>query len=279
MAHGTAPADAVDPKATFSNKYKGEATEVAKLLEQNNTDEAVKRLQLDSHLKPHEFHNFMKQVQAAYAEDKSKNNDLPNVHFADEKVGGIRVAVDKEGQPQTDVIFQVKPEELAKRGEKPIPMTGDLLGLTKEQTTQILDIQKKEKADGKGTHKFGDIAVSLGMKTPDEVNAALDQQDHLRAKQLADDVSKGMPLGRNEGYFQMLKRTHPELADETASKFAHKMLKLNHNNIHLKEGSELPVLSEKQRAETEATAYADIHKRTGQVKAKAGQPLSEIPPG
>jgi hypothetical protein len=278
MAHGTAPADAVDPKATFSNKYKGEATEVAKLLEQNNTDEAVKRLQLDSHLKPHEFHNFMKQVQAAYAEDKSKNNDLPNVRFADDKESGIRVAVDK-GKPQTDVIFEVKPEELAKRGEKPIPMTGDLLGLTKEQTTQILDIQKKEKADGKGTHRFGDIAVSLGMKTPEEVNAALDQQDHLKAKQLTDDVSKGMPLGPNEGYFQMLKRTHPELSDVAASKFAHHMLKLNHNRTNLTEGSELPVLNQKQRAETEAAAYADIHKKTGQVKAKAGQPLSEIPPG
>jgi hypothetical protein len=277
MAQATPPADAVDPKATFSNKYKGEATEVAHLLEQNNA-EAVKRLQLDSHLPPHEFHNFMKQVQATYAADKSANPDLPNVSFADNK-DGIKVAVDKAGQKQTDVIFEVKPEELAKRGEKPIPMTGDLLGLTKEQTNQILDIQKQEKADGKGTHRFGDIAVSLGMKTPEEVNAALDQQDHLKAKQVADDVSKGMPLGRNEGYYQMLKRTHPELSNETASKFAHHMLKLNHNRTNLIEGSELPVLNGKQRAETEAAAYADIHKKTGQVKAKAGQPLSEIPPG
>src|SRR5271166_5296854 len=101
----------VDPKTTFAQKYQGEATAVAKLLE-TNTDEAVKRLQLDSHMQPHEFHAFMKQVQDAYAKDKSANNDLPNVIFADDKKMGIQVGVGKPGKDQAEIVFAKKPEEL-----------------------------------------------------------------------------------------------------------------------------------------------------------------------
>jgi hypothetical protein len=37
-------------------------------------------------------------------------------------------------------------------------------------------------------------------------------------------------------------------------------------------------MNAKERAEVEAFAYADAHKKTGQVKAKFGQDLSELPP-
>ena len=269
----------LDPEAIFSAKYTSEAAQVAKLLEQKNTDEAVKRLQLDAKLPPHELHVFMKQVQAAYAADKSKNPDLPDVIFADDKKNGIKVGVGKDGQKEASIIFEVKPEDLAKQNDNSIPMTGDLLGLKPEQTKQILDIQAAEKAAGKGVHKFGDIAVSLGMKTPEEVNAALDKQDHLKAQQLANDLSKSMPLGNYEGYRQLLDRTHPELKDKVSHDYSHVMKRLNHGKINLHYGTMLPILNGKQTHEVEAAAYADIHKKTGQVKAKAGQPLSEIPPG
>ena len=88
-----------------------------------------------------------------------------------------------------------------------------------------------------------------------------------------------MPIGKGEGYYQVVKRTHPDLTDDAALKLAHMMKKLNHGKEHLVAGQALPVMNAKEKAEVEALAYADAHKRTGQVKAKPGQALSEIPPG
>lgn len=276
MANGAG--EAIDPKTALSSKYAGEAQSVAKLLE-TNTQEAANRLQLDSHMKPHEFHAFMKEVKTAYEKDKQGHPDLPNVSFTDDKTG-IQVAVGKPGEKDVQTVFARKAEELKeqadKQGDKPIPYTGVLLGLSKDDTKRILDIQAQEKKDNNGkSHKFGDIAVSLGLKTPEEVNAALDKQDHMRAKQAADDLSKAMPLAPGEGYVPMVHRTHPELADPRA--LGHMIKRNNHNRINLAVGSELPVLNHKQHDKTEAALYAGIHKGTGQVIAKPGQDLKEIP--
>ena len=270
-----------DIQPTIESKYGSEASAVAKLLE-TDSDTAVMRLQVDSHMQPHEFHAFMKEVQSAYSKDKSANPDLPNVIFADDKTNGIKVGVDKPGEKEVPIVFQMSPEKLSKRAEsdKPIPMTGELLGLTKEQTKQILDVQKQEKAsheqDPKAVvHKFGDIAVSLKFKTPEEVNGALDKQDHLKAAQVAADLSKGMPLDKGEGYFQMLQRTHPELSDQAAAKLAHTLKTLNHNRTNLHVGTELNVMSKKEESSLEASIYADLQKKTGHVSAKYGQPLDK----
>jgi hypothetical protein len=198
---------------------------------------------------------------------------------------GIKVALRKPGDNNAQTIFERTPEQLAKAGDKPIPLTGQLLNLSPEQTKQILDIQKAEKENappGSHAHKFGDIAVSLGFKTPEEVNAALEKQDHLKAAQMAQDLSKSMPLAAGEGYKQMVIRTHPELAslpngDSIANHMAHTIKKNNGGKIHLHAGDQLPTLDPKQQANIEAQLYESLHTKTGSVKANFNQPLSEIP--
>jgi len=273
MAH---PNNEVDNTQVFAAKYTGEAANVASLLEKPNTADAAQRLSLDAQISPHEMQGFLKQVRDDYAADRAKNPNLPELICTDDK-SGIKVALKKDGASDATTVFERTPEELAKAGDKPIPMTGDLLGLTKDQTKQVLDVQAAEKAAGKGTHYFGDIVASLGFKTPEEINTALDKQDHLKAHQQADDLSKAMPLAKGEGYFQMLKRTHPELTDEAASQVAHTLKKLHHNDNVLKVGDQMAVLDDQGKAKLEDTAYQAIHKKTGSVKAAFKQPLSEIP--
>jgi hypothetical protein len=265
-----------DNTKVFASKYAGEAANVAGLLEKGNTADATQRLTLDAQIAPHEMHSFLKQVQGAYAADKAKNPQLPDLICVDDK-SGIKVAVKGEGSQEPTTVFERKADDIAKVGDKPIPMTGELLGLSADDTKKVLAVQAAEKQAGNGSHYFGDIVVSLGLKSPEEVNAALSQQDHLKAHQQAEDLSKSMPIAKGEGYFQMLKRTHPALGDEDASHLAHAIKKLNHNQSNLKVGDQLPQLNEKEKAQLEDSVYQQLHKKTGSVQAKANQPLSEIP--
>jgi hypothetical protein len=267
--------DKADLATITPTKYTAEADNVAKLLETNSQD-AAQRLILDGHLSPHELHNFLAQVKADYDKDRAKNPSLPELSIAEDK-DGFKVSLKKDGDKDAATVVEKKYDAAAKAADKPIPQTGELLGLSKEQTQQILDIQKAEKAKGGKSHLFGDIAVSLGFATPEQVNAALDKQDHMKAARLADDMSHSMPLGHKEGYFQLLKRTHPELTDSEASQLAHAMKKLNHNQINLHEGSQLATLNKADEKKLEDQAYASIHQKTGTVHAKFKQPLSEIP--
>ncbi len=266
----------IDNPKVFASKYSGEAANVAALLEKPNTADATHRLALDSQIAPHEMHSFLKDVQSAYAKDKAKNPNLPDLVVVDDK-SGIHVGEKAQGAKDATSIFERKPEDIAKAGDKPIPQTGELLGLSADDTKKVLAVQAAEKQAGKGTHYFGDIAVSLGLKTPEEVNAALTKQDQMKAHQQAEDLSKAMPIAKGEGYYQMLKRTHPEFSDHQASQLAYDIKKLNHNNSHLKVGDQLPVLSEKQKAQLESSIYKTMHDKTGSVKAAFKQPLSEIP--
>jgi hypothetical protein len=272
----TNPHGEADSTKVFSSKYAGEAANVASLLEKPNTTDAAQRLALDAQIAPHEMHAFLKQVQGAYAADKAKDPHLPDLICVDDK-SGIKIAVKKDGSQEATTVFERKAEDIAKVGDKPIPMTGELLGLSADDTKKVLAVQAAEKQAGKGTHYFGDIAVSLGLKTPEEVNAALNKQDHLKAQQQADDLSKSMPIAKGEGYYQMLKRTHPDLSDHDASQLAYMIKKLHHNESVLKVGDQLPVLNDKDKARLEETIYQQLHKKTGSVQAKPNQPLSEIP--
>jgi hypothetical protein len=263
-----------DLTTVANTRYEGEANNVAHLLEKGSTD-VSKRLSLDSQLSPHEAHNFLGRVQEAYDSDRAKNAALPELSISEDK-DGFKVGLKKAGDKDPTNVFEKKYDQAAKAGDNPIPKVGDLLGLTPEQTKKILDVQSQEKAAGKQAHLFGDIAVSLGLKTPEQVNAALEKQDHLRAQRLADDMSHSMPLGHKEGYFQLLKRTHPELDDHNASLLAHTMKRLNHNKSELKVGSQLPVLSLHAKDELEEKIYTTLHKKTGTVHAKLNQPLSEV---
>jgi len=261
-----------DLTSVANTRYEGEANNVAHALENGSVD-AVQKLSLDSHLSPHEAHNFLSRVQQAYDGDRAKNPSLPQLTIA-ENAAGFKVGLIKDGDKDSKTIFEKKYDQSARATDNPIPKIGDLLGLSPDQTKQILSEQDKEKAAGKKAHLFGEIAVSLGLKTPDQVNAALDKQEHLKAQRLADDMSRSMPLGRGEGYFQLLKRTHPELADHDASHLAHAMKRLNGNKIDLKVGSQLPVLSLKAKEQLEEKIYKFLHKETGTVQAEYKQPLS-----
>jgi hypothetical protein len=267
------------PDLIHGDKYEQEAKQVRQLLEHDQSAAAA-RLQVDGRLAPHELHKFL-------ADLKKECKDLPGVTITDDKKG-INVAIKSGDNVQpTDLLKQSK-DDLAKAHDA-IPLSGQLLGLTDDQVKAVLKIQSDEKAaliakgqqalvtQGKGFHRFNDIAVSLGYCTPDQAEAALKKQDQLRAEQVAGDLSKGMPILPSEGPYQMLKRTHPEIPDEVASRYAHFVKHLNGGKTVMHVGQELQVLTAKQRKALTTELYNTNRAVTGDVSAKVGQPLSEVP--
>jgi len=267
------------PDLVHSDKYEQEAKQVRQLLE-HDPKAAAERLQVDGRLAPHELHKFL-------ADLKKECKDLPGVTITDDRTGiDVSLKPNETSQP-TDLLKRSK-EDLAKANDA-IPLSGQLLGLNDDQVKAILKIQSDEKAaliakgqqalvaQGKGFHKFNDIAVSLGYCTPEDAEKALKKQDMLKAEQLAGDLSKGMPILPGEGPFQMLKRTHPDIPDDVASRFAHFVKHLNKSGDVMDVGQELIVLTPKQRKHLIAELYNTNRTVTGDVKAKAGQALSEIP--
>lgn len=254
------------------DKYKAEANQVKELLKEHKTDEAADRLRLDAQMAPHEFHKFIASLQ-------KECKGVPDCSITDDK-NGIAVTAkitEPNGETTTRTLLERSAKELAKANDQ-IPRTGDLLGLSSEQTKKILDIQASEKAVNAGaSHKFGDIAVSLGYSTASEVNDALRKQDRMAADQIAGDVSRLMPLARTEGYFQALKRTHPEIPDDVAAKFASHMREINNNREILNVAEQLPIISEKEKENLAGNLYEQRAKATGIVNAQKFQPLSEIP--
>lgn len=261
-----------------SRKYDGEAHHVAALLQHHDFDGAQRALAADGHLQPHELHKFMQQLKTACSPNGSL---LPDITITDDK-SGIKIALKPDAGSEPKTVFERSADELAKAKDK-IPMTGELLNLTAEQTKAILDQQQQERKEHGGkSHMFGDIAVSMGFATPEQVNKALQKQDRLKAEQSADDLLRSMPVQQGEGYVQMLQRTRPEMdwahVHENAEALKHK----NHNRNVLREGEQLPAAglahpgAEKRKLTTEF--YEENRKKTGSVHAThRGQPLADIP--
>ncbi|HEY9777802.1 MAG TPA: hypothetical protein V6C81_28840 [Planktothrix sp.] len=258
-----------------SSKYAGEASAVAKLLETDNRDEAAQRLSVDSHLSPHESQAFLDGVKARYNQDRASNPNLPDLDIKMGK-GGYKVALNTESGSES--VFEKKFQNGETSGDQPIPRTGDMLGLTDEQTKSILGVQSYEKAQHKPQHKFGDIAVSLGFRTPDEVNDALARQDYMHADRLVEDLSHGMPIGKGEGYYQMLRRTHPELSEQDALVVSHGLRFLNDNKTVLHVGDQVPMMDDRTKAQMKAQIFESMRTKTGTVHAQFGQPLDQVAP-
>jgi hypothetical protein len=257
-------------KLTSGDKYVTEAASVEGLLKEGDIKAASERLRIDGHLAPHELHKFM----ADLKNDAKK--DLPNVTITDDQSKGIKVEVTSPHAREAKTVFEVKADELAKATDK-IPLTGQLLGLSKEKTDAILAIQNAEKAKltkdqvatGQGFHRFGDIAVSLGYSTPDAVNKALDAQDHMRAKQSAEDMSHSLPVQAGEGYYDMIRRSRG-IDNHTAAHLAHVVKANEHGKSVLNIGDQLRVLTPAQEAALEEQLYEKNRKITGRVQAQPG---------
>jgi hypothetical protein len=280
MTHPHATQDLPDPDLAHSkvSKYEHEAEKVHKLLA-HDPEAAAARLRVDGKMAPHELHKF-------FAELKKDCKDLPNVTITDDD-NGINVSVKKGETKKPTDIFKRNAEDLGK--EKEIPQIAQLLKLTEQETDRVLKTQEQEKdalykagkkdllEKGKGFHSFVDIAVSLGYCTPEDAHFALRHQDQLRAQELATDLSKGMPLLRGEGPYQMLKRTHPEIPDEVAAHYAHLIKKLNGGEREMRVGQELIVLPPDKAQQLAGDLYNSNQLATGDVKAQAGQSLADVP--
>lgn len=264
--------DTLAKEVATGDKYGAEAAQIKNLFEHHDNAAAADRLRLDAHLAPHELHKLMTALQ-------KECKDVPNCSIVDDR-NGIKVTTqleDAAGEIETKSLFERSAQELAKAHDK-IPMTGDLLGLSPDQTRKVLALQADEKSENNGkSHKFGDIVVSLGYRTPDEVNETLRKQDRLNADQTAKDMAHLMPLAHEEGYFQLLKRTHPELADEAATKLAHHLRQINDERTNLHNGDQLPVLTDSEQAQLADRLYKQRVHNTGGVTAQPRQSLSEIP--
>ncbi|HEY9684374.1 MAG TPA: hypothetical protein V6C89_00375 [Drouetiella sp.] len=254
-----------------SDKYEPEASQIKSLIQDHKLDEATTRLQLDAHLAPHELHKLMDALKKDCA-------SVPDCQITDNGSGiSVKANIEQsDGSKKERILLEKSNSELAKAQDK-LPKTGDLLGLNAEQTREILDIQAAEKqANGGKSHKFGDIAVSLGYSSPEDVNAALRLQDRMAAEQSARDMSRLLPLATGEGYYQVLKRTHPELSDGTASQLATHMREINGNQVKLPLAAQLALLTEREKDKLADQLYEQRVKTTGEVKSTFKQPLDQI---
>jgi hypothetical protein len=129
-----------DINKVTEHKYDAEASNVAQLLE-TNSKKAAEALRVDSKMPLHEFRQELSGIKQHYLSDKAKNPNLPDVQFIDSAKDGIKVSVKKDAKKEAETIFEQKPEELAKSSDKPIPKTGELLGLTPKQINEILELQ------------------------------------------------------------------------------------------------------------------------------------------
>ena len=255
-----------------SDKYEPEASQIKTHIHDHKLDEATTRLQLDAHLAPHELHKLIGAL-------KKECSNIPDCQITDNERGiTVSAKVEKsDGTKQEQILLEKSSRELARAQDK-VPKTGDLLGLTAEQTKEILDIQAAEKqANGGKSHKFGDIAVSLGFSSAEDVNAALRLQDRMAAEQSARDMSRLLPLATGEGYYQALKRTHPQLADGAASKIATHMREINGNRLDLPRAAQLAMLTEQEKETLADQLYDQRVRATGEVKSSFKQPLDQIP--
>lgn len=94
---------------------------------------------------------------------------------------------------------------------------------------------------------------------PKDATDTTSDADKAKVQQLIqktiDDASISLPVKRGEGYYQVLKRMHPDMAPEDAVKQARHMRDLNGGNINLKVGDKLPMMS---AAENKAQVQAQM---------------------
>ena len=99
-------------------------------------------------------------------------------------------------------------------------------------------------------------ATNPAAKPADATDTTSDA-DKAKVQQLIqktiDDASVSLPVKRGEGYYQVLKRMHPEMSPEDAVKQARHMRDLNGGNINLKVGDKLPMMSaDEKKAQAQA---------------------------
>jgi hypothetical protein len=253
-----APMTTTGPEVIGQNpahKYEGEASAVTELLQHHAFDEVQRRLQIDSQLQPHELDAFLTQMRKDVAA-----SGLNDVQIVDDFKKGMKVTVTDEDDTKR-TLLDISPESLASASDERVPRIGDFFTnpayvyppIKKEDVDAAFKHQQDLAAQGIPRDRIPRIGQILkeskyGGYSQRQIDEGIEAQDEAKAHQIADDLGRGMPILPGEGYFQMLKRSYPELADEDAAKLAHRVRQINDGRINLSVGEQLAVLSPSEKA-------------------------------
>jgi hypothetical protein len=115
-------------------------------------------------------------------------------------------------------------------------------------------------------------AAGPPAKTGD-ATGTLSDADKAKVQQLiqknVEDAAVSVPVKKGEGYYQVIRRMHPEMKPEDAVKAARHMRELNGGNVNLKVGDKLPLMSDDEKKAAAQQAMDDFSKLSPADQASA----------
>lgn len=115
-------------------------------------------------------------------------------------------------------------------------------------------------------------AAGPPAKTGD-ATGTLSDADKAKVQQLiqknVEDAAVSVPIKKGEGYYQVIRRMHPEMKPEDAVKAARHMRELNGGNVNLKVGDKLPLMSDDEKKAAAQQAMDDFNKLSPADQASA----------
>ena len=145
----------------------------------------------------------------------------------------------------------------------------------------------KESHNGEAPKNFGEAASTLYDKTPgangqprdvspDSVAKPRKAERDERAEKQVDEEQKTPALRKGEGYFQALRRMHPDWDGGKVNKEAHRIKEANGGRTNLHAGERFDTMTPEQRKEAIAKRSDELGKKEGDG-AKEGEDKKEKP--
>lgn len=232
----------------FQRHFRAEASFLARTLGDGNVAQFDEAIRDDSRMNPTQFRRLVAEVNDNLAQDAALFKSLPGLRLIDTD-GRVGVA---QGDQLVHSVTKapLNHPELDAAVDKPLPRLGEILVkggyCSQAQMDDALKTQRYEDANGMEHRLVGDILVEKNYCTREQVMHALGIQQELREAKLraeADENNLAMPLHREEGYYQLVKRLNPEMPDHDAVEYARKLRRINGDRIYLKEGEQLDISS------------------------------------